>query len=158
MPNKRKSLEELTPIVNGDDAAWNHPLVQLIDPTGISSYPEVYNVTNNPKATTLDKIAAWYSAVPGIGKIGKAANLLGNVLGFSDNVKKYYKNVNHNNTAIYYSPVIENGKITGRLGPRNNLSRDAHLYPATKQEIEYYMNNAKKDTDVLNYIRINKKK
>ena len=158
METKRKSLEELTPIVNGNDAPWNHPLIQLLDPTGITSYPEVKRTVTNPNSTVLDNIAALYSAVPAIGKVGKVINLLGNILGFSDNAKRYYKDQAHNYDAIYYSPSIREGKVIGRLGPMSSLSRDASLYPATKQEIEYYMNNTKKDTDVINYIRSNKKK
>lgn len=158
METKRKSLEELTPIVGGHDAPWNHPLIQILDPTGITSYPEVYHTVTHPNNTALDDITAWYSAVPAIGRLGKALNLIGNILGFSDNAKRYYKDEAHNYDAIYYSPSIREGKVIGHLGPRRSLSRDAALYPATKQEIEYYMNNTKKDTDVINYIRSNKKK
>ena len=38
--NKRKSLEDLTPITDGSDAVFNHPILKVIDPTGVTSYQD----------------------------------------------------------------------------------------------------------------------
>lgn len=158
MPQKRKSLEELTPIVNGNDAVWNHPLIKILDPTGITSYPEVIEVEKNiQNVNPVKRCLTWLSAVPAIGRVGKILNSVGNLGGLVDDIEKYYKTDSHNYDAIYYSPNIKNGKSVGYLGPRRSLSRDAILYPATKQEIQYYIDNTEKDTDVLNYIRTNKR-
>jgi hypothetical protein len=48
-------------------------ILEFVDPTGISSWDDIADVYANPNASALDKAFTTFSAVPFLGKFGKAA-------------------------------------------------------------------------------------
>lgn len=152
--NKRKSLEDLTPITDGSDAIYNNPIIKVIDPTGVTSYQDTYNSYTQP-SSLYDRITNTLSSIPAVGKIGKVLNFLGNIGGFVNDAKKYYSTQAHNHEALYYTEDIYGN---GTLAPRKSMSatQQRHSYPATQAEIRYYINNAK-DSSRLKYTRPKKK-
>lgn len=106
-----------------------HPLAKMIDVTGITSYGDVKKLINKKRRgeipTTQEYLGA-LSAIPAIGRIAKALNLIGNVADattFMKDVKESEaKEKAYQNEVVKYMDI--HGKI--KIGKRGSMPYSAH--------------------------------
>lgn len=106
-----------------------HPLAKMIDITGITSYGDVKKLINKKRRgeipTTQEYLGA-LSAIPGIGRIPKALNLIGNVA----DATTFMKDVKESEAKekAYQNEVVKYMDIHGRIktGRRGSMPYSAH--------------------------------
>lgn len=106
-----------------------HPLAKMIDITGITSYGDVKKLINKKRRgeipTTQEYLGA-LSAIPGIGRIAKALNLIGNVA----DATTFMKDVKESEAKekAYQNEVVKYMDIHGRIktGRRGSIPYSAH--------------------------------
>lgn len=106
-----------------------HPLAKMIDITGITSYGDVKKLINKKRRgeipTTQEYLGA-LSAIPGIGRIAKALNLIGNVA----DATTFMKDVKESEAKekAYQNEVVKYMDIHGRIktGRRGSMPYSAH--------------------------------
>lgn len=106
-----------------------HPLAKMIDITGITSYGDVKKLINKKRRgeipTTQEYLGA-LSAIPGIGRISKALNLIGNVA----DATTFMKDVKESEAKekAYQNEVVKYMDIHGRIktGRRGSMPYSAH--------------------------------
>lgn len=106
-----------------------HPLAKMIDVTGITSYGDVKKLINKKRRgeipTTQEYLGA-LSAIPGIGRIAKALNLIGNVA----DATTFMKDVKESEAKekAYQNEVVKYMDIHGRIktGRRGSMPYSAH--------------------------------
>lgn len=106
-----------------------HPLAKMIDITGITSYGDVKKLINKKRRgeipTTQEYLGA-LSAIPGIGRIAKALNLIGNVA----DATTFMKDVKESEAKekAYQNEVVKYMDIYGRIktGRRGSMPYSAH--------------------------------
>ena len=76
LPGYRQSLPKYQNAGETADPLWED-IVEIIDPTGVSSYDDVYRTFKNPNSKWYDKALSIAGALPIVGKFGKAAKLAG---------------------------------------------------------------------------------
>lgn len=126
---------------NGGEVSYNHydptglfggdphPLAKMIDVTGITSWGDVKNIIDKKKRgevpTTQEYLGA-LSAIPGIGRIAKALNLIGNVA----DATTFMKDVKESEAKekAYQNEVVKYMDIHGRIktGRRGSMPYSAH--------------------------------
>lgn len=145
------TIEDLTYNNSYEGSPFNHPLLKLLDPTGITSWHDVYK-SYTTDSSLYDKIINTIQVIPSIGKVGNYINTIGNILGLKDDFETYYNIENHNDNSIFYN---EKRKL---LGPYRIIGTTRHpeafdVHPATSEEIQYWLDNREHDDSVLEYIR-----
>lgn len=106
-----------------------HPLAKMIDVTGITSYGDVKKLINKKRRgeipTTQEYLGA-LSAIPAIGRIAKALNLIGNVA----DATTFIKDVKESEAKekAYQNEVVKYMDIHGRIktGKRGSMPYSAH--------------------------------
>lgn len=106
-----------------------HPLAKMIDVTGITSYGDVKKLINKKRRgeipTTQEYLGA-LSAIPAIGRIAKALNLIGNVA----DATTFMKDVKESEAKekAYQNEVVKYMDIHGRIktGRRGSIPYSAH--------------------------------
>lgn len=106
-----------------------HPLAKMIDITGITSYGDVKKLINKKRRgeipTTQEYLGA-LSAIPAIGRIAKALNLIGNVA----DATTFMKDVKESEAKekAYQNEVVKYMDIHGRIktGRRGSMPYSAH--------------------------------
>lgn len=106
-----------------------HPLAKMIDITGITSYGDVKKLINKKRRgeipTTQEYLGA-LSAIPGIGRIAKALNLIGNIA----DATTFMKDVKESEAKekAYQNEVVKYMDIHGRIktGRRGSMPYSAH--------------------------------
>lgn len=106
-----------------------HPLAKMIDVTGITSYGDVKKLINKKRRgeipTTQEYLSA-LSAIPAIGRIAKALNLIGNVADATTFMKDVKENEAKENA--YQNEVVKYMDIHGKIktGRRGSMPYSAH--------------------------------
>lgn len=106
-----------------------HPLAKMIDVTGITSYGDVKKLIDKKRRgeipTTQEYLGA-LSAIPAIGRIAKALNLIGNIA----DATTFMKDVKESETKekAYQNEVVKYMDIHGRIktGRRGSMPYGAH--------------------------------
>ena len=106
-----------------------HPLAKMVDVTGITSYGDVKKLINKKRRgeipTTQEYLSA-LSAIPAIGRIAKALNLIGNVA----DATTFMKDVKESEAKekAYQNEVVKYMDIHGRIkiGKRGSMPYSAH--------------------------------
>lgn len=106
-----------------------HPLAKMIDITGITSYGDVKKLIDKKRRgeipTTQEYLGA-LSAIPAIGRIAKALNLIGNIA----DATTFMKDVKESETKenAYQNEVVKYMDIHGRIktGRRGSMPYTAH--------------------------------
>lgn len=106
-----------------------HPLAKMIDITGITSYGDVKKLINKKRRgeiPTTQEYLGVLSAIPGIGRIAKALNLIGNVA----DATTFMKDVKESEAKekAYQNEVVKYMDIHGRIktGRRGSMPYSAH--------------------------------
>lgn len=106
-----------------------HPLAKMVDISGVTSYGDVKKLINKKRRgetpTTLEYLGA-LSAIPAIGRIAKALNLIGNVA----DATTFMKDVKESEAKekAYQNEVVKYMDIHGRIktGRRGSMPYSAH--------------------------------
>nr|DAG98979.1 MAG TPA: hypothetical protein [Crassvirales sp.] len=106
-----------------------HPLAKIVDISGVTSYGDVKKLINKKRRgetpTTLEYLGA-LSAIPAIGRIAKALNLIGNVA----DATTFMKDVKESEAKekAYQNEVVKYMDIHGRIktGRRGSMPYSAH--------------------------------
>lgn len=106
-----------------------HPLAKMVDISGITSYGDVKKLINKKRRgeipTTQEYLGA-LSAIPAIGRITKALNLIGNVADATTFMKDVKESEAKENT--YQNEIIKYRDIHGKIktGRRGSMPYTAH--------------------------------
>lgn len=106
-----------------------HPLAKMVDISGVTSYGDVKKLINKKRRgetpTTLEYLGA-LSAIPAIGRIAKALNLIGNVA----DATTFMKDVKESEAKekAYQNEIVKYMDIHGRIktGRRGSMPYSAH--------------------------------
>lgn len=106
-----------------------HPLAKMIDVTGITSYGDVKKLINKKRRGEIPTTQEYFgalSAIPAIGRIAKALNLIGNVA----DATTFMKDVKESEAKekAYQNEVVKYMDIHGRIktGRRGSMPYSAH--------------------------------
>lgn len=120
---------------------FNNPVIQFIDPSGITSYPQVKEAFD--KGNTYDKVIGILGAIPAVGKVLRPVSKFGSVVNAPSDTKSF---LDWND---YYKSIVYKDNRSGRIGLRGNIgsydnddfARDVssgNIRRATPDEIKWW--------------------